>query len=136
MKKLIDLRPEWLGVLRPGAKSGEGIGFDCPACGPKHRLAAYFSNPVDAGPPNGGNANWQRNGDRFDSLTVVPSLLYPCWHGWIEGGLVFSAEETPLQVPGVCVGHPESPIMSLSPNQAEFVARQVLERVAELRKRT
>jgi hypothetical protein len=98
MKALVDLHPEWIGQLRP--KSGEGILFDCPACGPMHRLAAYFSNPRDGQPGAAWqNPTWLREGDDFAVLTIKPSIQYPCFHGWVERGRVFDTSESPLTVP-------------------------------------
>lgn len=128
MKKLTDLNPEWLGVLRP--KSGEQLQFDCPKCGPKHRLIAYFSNPLDGQPPapwHDVEKIWKREGDTFEALTIAPSLQYPCFHGWVEHGLVFDISESPLMVPT------KKGPAALSPNQAEQFAKQLLERVAALR---
>jgi hypothetical protein len=123
------LNPEWLGQLRPD--SGEGLSLDCPVCGPKHRLAAYFSNPVDGKDSAPWGDKWKRTGESFSSVTVAPSLQYPCFHGWIESGLVFDVSESPLTVPmqtdkGV-------QLIALSPDQAFTVATGVLERLNILR---
>lgn len=97
MKKLIELDPEFIGYLRTG--SGEGIAFDCPACPPEkgHRLVAYFSNPID-GKEVGKHATlWKREGGfGVVDLTLDPSINYPCFHGWVEGGAVISIDESSL----------------------------------------
>lgn len=134
MNRLTDLHPEFIGCLRPGPASGEGVTFDCPACGPKHRLVAYFSNPLDGQPPNGWTPKWERDGTEFSALTVGPSLQYGCWHGWVEGGMVWDVHESPLIVPGVTLGRRDIPFVSLSPKQAEELCRDVLDRVAKMRR--
>lgn len=99
MNTLLDLHPQWIGLLRPN--SGEGITLDCPACGPSHRLAAYFKNPLDGGETAGwllkDGPVWERQGDDFAALTIKPSIDYPCFHGWIERGRVFHVNESPLR---------------------------------------
>lgn len=114
MKRLIDLRPEWIGRLRP--KSGEGILFDCPGCG-RHHIAAYFSNPRDGQPGMPQDPIWLREGEEFDALTIKPSIDYPCFHGWVECGRVFDTGESPLVVAGQ---YPNGQIarVALSPLQA------------------
>ena len=92
MEALTKLHPAWQSVLRKD--SGEGVSFDCPACGPAHQLVAYFANPRDGKPPMPGRSViWVREGDTFASLTLAPSLQYPCWHGWVEGGQVIDIRE-------------------------------------------
>ena len=114
MVSLLDLNPKWRGLLRPG--SGDGITFDCPKCGPSHNLAVYFSNPVDgqdAAPWQ--NPQWKRTNDEFASLTVEPSLEYPCFHGWIEDGNVIDISESPARVLAIIDGVRR--IVALSPKQ-------------------
>lgn len=124
MKWLNDLHPEWMGVLRPNSK--EGIQLDCPACGPKHRLAAYFSNPGDGQPPATWHTTlWERSEELFGLLTLTPSLLYPCWHGWIENGRVFDQSESPLVVFGKLPDGTHGPI-ALSPMQCLHLSRHIL----------
>jgi hypothetical protein len=113
MRPLTSLNPEWIGQLRP--KSGEGILFDCPGCG-KHHIAAYFSNPLDGEPgPTWQNPTWLREGASFATLTIKPSIDYPCFHGWVENGRVFSVNESPLTVLALIDGKP-TPV-ALSPLQ-------------------
>lgn len=133
MQKLTELNPQWAGVLRPAAQSGEGVTFDCPKCGPGHRLCAYFKNPVDGLEPNGWTPKWERTGETFLDLTISPSIDYGCFHGWVEDGRVIDVSEAPLVVPGAFIGQPQVPTVALSPSQSEDVARQVLDRVAALR---
>lgn len=130
MKKLTDLNPKFTGCLRPD--SGEQMQFDCPACGPGHRLSAYFQNPIDGGEANGWTPKWERSGETFEELTITPSIDYGCFHGWVEDGRVIDISEAPLIVPGAFIGQPQATV-ALSPAQSEAVARQVLERVAALR---
>lgn len=119
-RPLTDFNPKWTGLLRP--KSGEGFEFDCPKCnarGVGHRLCVYFSNPLDGQPP----APWQipmwtREGATFENLTVEPSIQYPCFHGWIEDGIVIDISESPL-----AFEFPGKGIVALSPRQ---VSRMVL----------
>lgn len=144
MKKLTDLNPKFIGVLRPN--SGEAIEFDCPACllrtpevskhyGP-HRLVACLAAPIDGkerasylGTTRAdGHVHqiWEREGSDFESLTLTPSIVYPCWHGWIEDGMVFDLAEatrTIVQVVvdnnGVVVGRAGE--LVLSPRQAKML---------------
>lgn len=96
MRFLSSLNPEWIGHIRED--SGEGISFDCPNCGPSHRLAAYFSNPLDRIVPapwlaDGTSQSWQRIGEEFDTLTMHPSMKYDCFHGWVVLGVVMETSE-------------------------------------------
>lgn len=116
MKRLIDLTPKWTGLLRPN--SGEGLTLECPACGPAHTLAVYFSNPVDGKPPAiwlKPSEIWLRENDAFENLTVAPSIQYPCFHGWIEGGNVIDISESPATVLMVIAG--KETLVALSPQQ-------------------
>jgi hypothetical protein len=98
MKNLIDLNPKWAGLTR-AAEHGEGITLDCPVCGPTHRLCAYFSNPLDGQSPiSWQTPTWKRESEKFVSLTLSPSLQYPCFHGWIEDGQVIDISESPAVV--------------------------------------
>ena len=98
MKALTEFNPEWAGLLRT-PEHGEGITLDCPVCGPRHRLCAYFSNPLDGQPPAAWQKpTWERYGNDFLTLTVSPSIQYPCFHGWIEDGQVIDVSESPLVV--------------------------------------
>jgi hypothetical protein len=95
MKPLSNFNPRWTGLLRKD--SGEGVAFDCPACGPSHTLVAYFENPLDElEPAPWQNPKWHREGGSFFALTVKPSIEYPCWHGWVERGYVIDISESPL----------------------------------------
>lgn len=125
MKKLTELNPEWTGVMRQN--SGEGIVFDCPACGPRHRLAAYFSNPLDGKEhlPRPQNQIWQRDGKTFETLTISPSIDYGCFHGWVERGWVIAVSESPF--PGA-ERQPDGSIREavLSPLQAIEYAKSII----------
>lgn len=108
MKRLGNLHPKWLGILRQN--SGEGISFDCPNCKDEksHSIVAYFQNPLDGGETaewiaNGGSTSWRRSGgDGFDfhTLSLAPSIKYPCFHGWLEVGRVFDIKDSPIVVLG------------------------------------
>lgn len=121
MRKLKNLNPKWLGVMR--TDSGEGVQFDCPVCEPEkgHRIVAYFSNPIDGGPTIGGQPQvWKRSGGdgfNFGTLSIAPSLRYPCFHGWVEVGRVFTINESPIVVMG-SVGNGQFGPLALSPVQA------------------
>lgn len=106
---LTRLHPRFVGQLRPN--SGETLQFDCPACGPSHTLNAPFTNPIDGGPAMG-NSIWAREGTEFDALTLRPSIQYPCWHGWIEDGVVIGIEESPA-----AIRQPDGTMVALSPRQ-------------------
>jgi hypothetical protein len=87
-------------------RTGVGISFDCPCatCVAQRtgnedddfylRVFVGFSNPIDGGPPHDPRpgAQWQRTGERFDALTLTPSILRRkekggCgWHGFITNG--------------------------------------------------
>ncbi len=115
MIALTRCNPKWIGLLRPN--SGEGLTFDCPTCGPGHKLAIYFSNPVDGNSAaSWQDPTWKREGETFDSLTVEPSIQYPCFHGWIEDGKIIDINEsttrTMILVNGVLK------VVALSPKQA------------------
>lgn len=129
MISLSKLNPKWIGVLRQN--SGEGVSFDCPVCGPKHSLAAYFSNPLDGLP----HAEWQkplwvRDGDTLETLSVEPSIQYGCFHGWVENGKTFDVSESPLTFLGVVNGNPQ--LISTSPKQALTIAEQVLKQAKSM----
>jgi hypothetical protein len=113
MKLLLELHPQWEGILRPN--SGEGVSFDCPNCGSSHRLCAYFSNPIDGkevAPWQ--KQKWERVGENFVVLTISPSIQYPCFHGWIENGRVIDISEAPLRVRNPENGH----VIAISPLQS------------------
>lgn len=101
-RKLIDLNPSFYGAGGPGVsradgspspeRSGIGLMFDCPCgtCG--EMVAVGFSNPIDGGPVfDPSRPSWERTGDRFESLTLKPSILRTTgckWHGWVTNGEV------------------------------------------------
>lgn len=115
--KLTDLDPRWVSISRWDSSDGTqhyydtpprigGISFNCPVhtatcstCGQylpqTHRLAVFFSNPLDGGQPQVTEHLWQRTGERFDALTLSPSIDVSryigkdgvvCWHGFITNG--------------------------------------------------
>jgi hypothetical protein len=132
-KILTQLTPQWIGVHRT-PDHGEGVAFECPKCGPKHLIAAYFTNPLDGGPAVPESSKWSRSGSTFEDLTIEPSIQYPCFHGWVENGLVFDYSESPLTLPvqmGEGIG-----LAALSPNQARQVCSQVLAQVEEMTRKT
>lgn len=95
---LLDQEPRWLttGHLRHGM----GVSFRCPHC--TVRLAIWFVNPLDGGPPIDAGAHvgqrWNRSGADFDTLTLFPSInakekdpvtketTIMHWHGFIHRG--------------------------------------------------
>lgn len=98
MKALTAFNPKWEGLTRT-PEHGEGLTFDCPVCGPKHRLCAYFSNPLDGKPAVAWQSpSWKRDGNDFSTLTLSPSIQYPCFHGWIEEGQVIDISESTMVV--------------------------------------
>lgn len=116
-----NLHPKWLGVLRPN--SGEGVQFDCPVCKDEksHPITVYFENPLDEGPvaewfKNGSTSTWRRSGSEFKTLSLAPSIQYPCFHGWVEIGHVFRVQESPIVVMANQSGGQMRPI-ALSPLQ-------------------
>ena len=114
MKQLCDLHPKLVGLLRPC--SGEGILFDCPKCGPGHRLAVYFDNPIDGQPPAAWQTpKWVRTGESFEELTIEPSIQYPCFHGWVEDGQVIDIGESRMCAVMVIDG--VRTLVALSPRQ-------------------
>jgi hypothetical protein len=97
--RLADLAPRWLAAAE--GRRGMGISFLCPCCRSR-RLAFWFENPTDGGPPNRGQeVLWERVGEDFDRLSL-PRCAYPDtrewmgvgarvrghWHGWIKDGEV------------------------------------------------
>lgn len=114
MIELSTLYPKWIGLLRPN--SGEGLAFNCPKCGPSHKLAVYFSNPVDGQKSAAWQEQkWNRKGDTFETLTIEPSIQYPCFHGWIECGKIIDVSESPAHAFAIVNGN-LTPI-ALSPSQ-------------------
>jgi hypothetical protein len=116
MTPLTELNPKWCGLLRPD--SGEGITLDCPKCGSSHRLCAYFDNPLDGEPAAYWQKPiWKRDGETFETLTISPSIEYPCFHGWIEDGQVIDISESPMRVKMLIGGAIRD--VALSPKQAK-----------------
>lgn len=106
--RLTELAPSWIGYSDTGVILG--LSFKCPHC-LTQRLAVAFANPIDPkgwaenlreryGPCNiepmrtlNDGATWQRAGDTFDTLSLVPSV--DCsktghWHGNIINGEIIS----------------------------------------------
>jgi hypothetical protein len=96
--RLAELNPRWgidADIVIGGTsqrfdnRTGMAVTFDCPCCR-KTRLAVWFANPVDGGPPTDDATNlWQRAGDTFDSLTLTPSVdasEHGHWHGFVTNG--------------------------------------------------
>jgi hypothetical protein len=132
---LTDLNPQWIGYTR-APEHGEGISLTCPVCGPEHTLAAYFSNPLDGGPAAPSTALWKRTGEEFDGLTLEPSIQYShCgFHGWIEDGLVFTYEESPMTLP-IQQAQNEIGLIALSPRQTREICTKILVTVEALTRR-
>ena len=100
--RLVDLHPRFAidadivigGVSRHfEGRLGMAISFECPHClGSGQRLAVWFANPIDGGPPTDDATKlWQRTGETFDSLTLSPSIDASAtghWHGFIANGEV------------------------------------------------
>jgi hypothetical protein len=96
--RLSELNPRWAidaDIIIGGIsqhfpdRHGMAISFDCPHCRVQ-RLAVWFSNPIDGGPPtDDATALWQRTGDDFETLTLAPSIdasKFGHWHGFITNG--------------------------------------------------
>ena len=94
--RLSDLRPKWVqpDAVRVSVPIYVGVSFDCPCCGDQ-RLSVRFRQPID---PNNMLADtgwrarepaWERAGEDFDSLTLLPSIDFSLgghWHGHIING--------------------------------------------------
>lgn len=100
--RLVDLDPRWCteadstaadgSVTSHAARRGMGMSFECPHCR-ETRLAVFFSNPVDGGPPSPTPSGklWSRVGDTFEDMTLIPSVDASSsghWHGFIVGGTI------------------------------------------------
>lgn len=101
--RLTDLNPRWVsgggeGITRNGQpvpeRRGVGVSFDCPCVKCGERTYIPFENPLDGGPAyDTDHDRWQRTGDTFETLTLVPSILrrLGCgWHGFVTHGVVRS----------------------------------------------
>lgn len=94
--RLSELNPRWVTGLAFSVPIPVAVSFWCPHC-MAARLHVPFRNPID---PEGllANTNWQppepswdRQGDTFDTLTLLPSVdASPRghWHGHITNGEV------------------------------------------------
>ena len=107
--KLVDLNPSFYGSYERGNKglpNRLGLAFDCPicaasgtlaTCGAGARLHIPFSNPLDGAPPLD-NVAWQREGEDFQTMTLVPSInameqrdpRTSHWHGYITKGEIIT----------------------------------------------
>lgn len=95
--RLSELAPKWVGY--PGSEGYRyGISFLCPHCKDK-RLIVLFTPPINAGDPDWfmsdekrkTNKFWNRTGDTFDTLTLLPSIDFGAtghFHGVITNGEV------------------------------------------------
>ena len=93
MPRIVDLDPAWL--TTDDSRHGMGVVFGCPCCDGAQSLGVWFANPLDGGPPAGPEHDpaprWQRTGDTFDTLTIMPSIDASKgghWHGFITAGEV------------------------------------------------
>jgi len=89
MIKLTNLNPNFFSA---SGAMGAGIFFDCP-CGCNQRRHVAFSNPIH-GENNLSKDRpvWKRTGDKFESMTLTPSIHIVkekggCgWHGYLTDG--------------------------------------------------
>ncbi len=109
MRRLIELDPQWTisssfiatdgSVQDYHGRKGMGVTFRCPIHDDCYWFWIPFENPIDGGPKGtkgqGKNKNkfWQRTGETFETLTLVPSIKFPeegpeHWHGYITNGEV------------------------------------------------
>lgn len=82
--RLVDLEPQW--VDRPWDNRWKiGISFKCSHC--EERCLIYFRNPLDGGQSKGpeGHPRWERQGDSFENLSLVPSVK---WEGHMHVSVV------------------------------------------------
>ncbi len=95
----IDLHPAFLKIVEPGKRyqvvrslhNADGVRFLCPACYRKnggshgtHSVICWFKHVDRSESP--GPGRWNVSGDRFDNLTLSPSVKIDCWHGFIRNG--------------------------------------------------
>jgi hypothetical protein len=74
--KLADCNPRW---AESGGKTC-GLSFDCPEGHEACRCVVPFTPALDGAPVPGwypSGAQWQRTGDTFETLTLVPSIATP-----------------------------------------------------------
>jgi hypothetical protein len=84
---LVELDPRWTSTSDD--RHGMGVSFNCPHCRVQ-RLAIWFANPLDGGPPAPGERHWQRSGDTFATLSLTPSIDasgWGHWHGFLSNGV-------------------------------------------------
>lgn len=101
--KLIDYEPNW---YEDTGHKGQGLTFRCPLHDHCY-FVLTFRNPIDGGEPHvfkrvdGTDCPlWQREGDRFDNLTLSPSIdaiddyntveQKTHWHGFIINGEIIT----------------------------------------------
>ncbi len=99
--RLIEFNPRWITGIRAdipetrGKRGQIGITFLCPHCR-MQRLGVLFEPPIDDNvlwlfatwKPIAGK-RWERSGETFDTLTLIPSVdasTYGHWHGTIKNG--------------------------------------------------
>jgi hypothetical protein len=96
--KLTDLHPRWLAdadimlggkLVHDADRHGMALTFDCPCCGTT-RIGVWFSNPIDGkAPTDDATLLWQRLGDSFENLSLLPSIdvsAHGHWHGFVTNG--------------------------------------------------
>jgi hypothetical protein len=103
---LADLNPRWQGLntaAKIAASIRIGMTFDCPCCVGTERaikLGVRFRNAID--PDNlladtgwrAAEPAWDRQGETFDTLSLVPSVdasNQGHWHGTISSGKATSS---------------------------------------------
>jgi hypothetical protein len=84
--KLSDCQPRWVGVVNWSSPSlfAVGLVFTCPVC--RFPVLCYFKPSLDpdnlrakygwpdAFPAPDGNLQWERTGDSFDTISLMPSI--------------------------------------------------------------
>ena len=83
--QLADLDPAWVDAP---CGWGHGVTFDCPRCGPLHRLRVRFINPTDGSTRIHPEATHFRSaGTSFCTLSLVEAIqMAPCFSGWLRNG--------------------------------------------------
>lgn len=98
--KLTDLHPKWLGAGGDGIfkadgspapeRTGVALMFDCPCGATDSFVCIHVNPPLDGGEPLESSGHmWIREGDKFETLTLTPSILrHDCckWHGYVTNG--------------------------------------------------